>query len=300
MEVEMFRLGVAAVAALTLLLLAASASGGSSRSDAAGNDPSQPREISARDFDPQDFDRSINIDNRWFPLRPGTQFIYEGSTREDGRRVSHRDVFSVTDLTKVVNGVRTVVIWDRDYSKGHLVEGELTFFAQDNKGNVWHLGQYPEEYENGKFVAAPAWLAGMKGAKAGIVMKAKPHLGAPSYSQGFAPPPINWVDHAKVYKTGVKTCVPARCFDNVVVTREFETGKPDAYQVKYYAGSVGNVRTGWAGAKDQDREVLALVKVKHLSPSALARLRANALKLERRAYKRSKDVYGHTQPAVQR
>jgi hypothetical protein len=28
---------------------------------------------------------------------------------------------------------------------------------------VWHLGEYPEEYENGKFVKAPAWLAGFEG-----------------------------------------------------------------------------------------------------------------------------------------
>jgi hypothetical protein len=296
----MTRLGAATVAAVTVLLLAASASGSSGRTAAAGSDPGQGREISAKDFNPQNFDRSIEIDNRWFPLRPGTQFVYEGSTREDGERVSHREVFSVTDLTKVVNGVHTVVIWDRDYSKGRLVEGELTFFAQDNKGNVWHLGQYPEEYENGRFVAAPAWLAGLKGAKAGIVMKAKPHRGAPSYSQGFAPPPINWVDHAKVYKTGARTCVPVSCFDDVLVTREFETGKPDAFQVKYYARGVGNVRTGWAGPKDEDREVLVLVKVRHLSPSALARLRSNALKLERRAYKHSKGVYDQTQPAVPR
>jgi hypothetical protein len=295
----MFRLGAATAVAASLLLLTASACGSSSRSNAL-SDAVPVSEISAEDFDSRNFDRSTEIDNKWFPLRPGTQLISQGSTREDGKRVPHRDIFTVTDLTKVVNGVRTVVIWDRDYSAGRLVEGELTFFAQDNEGNVWHLGQYPEEYENGRFIAAPAWLAGIKGAMPGIVMKAMPRLGAPSYSQGFAPPPINWVDQAKVHELGVRTCVPVRCFENVLVTREFETGKPAAFQVKYYARGTGNVRTGWAGARDVDREVLTLVKVKHLSPAALTRVRADALKLEHRAYKNSKAVYGHTKPAVPR
>jgi hypothetical protein len=293
------RAGCAAVLAASLVLLAAGCGSGAGPTPARGSDI-PGKEIRAADFATQRFDHSTNIDNRWFPLRPGTQWIYAGSTRQDGRRVAHRDVFTVTDLTKVVAGVRTVVIWDRDYSGGRLVEGELTFFAQDNDGNVWHLGQYPEEYEQGKFVGAPAWLAGLKGAKAGIVMKARPHLGAPSYSQGFAPPPINWVDHAKVDKVGARTCVPAGCYDNVLVTREFETGKPQAFQVKYYARGVGNVRTGWAGAKDEDHEVLVLVKLRHLGPAALARVRASALEMERRAYRVSKDVYGRTPRAVPR
>jgi hypothetical protein len=65
-------------------------------------------------------------------------------------------VFTVTDLTKVVHGVRNLVHWDRDYSQGQLLETELARFAQDDDGNVWHFGQYPKEYEEGKFVAAPA------------------------------------------------------------------------------------------------------------------------------------------------
>ena len=209
----------------------------------------------------------------------------------------HRVVFTVTDLTKVVNGVRSVVIWERDFTSGKLAETELAFFAQDNDGNVWQLGQYPEVYEDGKLVEAPAWISGLKGARAGIVMKKQPRLGTPAYSQGFAPPPINWVDHAQVYRTGVKTCVPFDCFTGVLVTREFEPGKPGANQLKYYARSVGNVRVGWLGANDHSQEVLMLVEVVHLSSAAMARARADALKLEKRAYKISKAVYGRTPPS---
>jgi hypothetical protein len=62
---------------------------------------------------------------------------------------------------------------------GELVEAELTFFARDDDGNV--LGQYPEEYEGGTFVAAPAWIAGLEGAKPGIHMRANPRTGTPDY-----------------------------------------------------------------------------------------------------------------------
>ena len=122
-------------------------------SSAQGNGQSQFKHF--EDFDAGSFADPTTIDNEWFPLRPGTQFIYEGSTEEDGEQISHEVVFTVTDLTKVIDGIRTVVVWDVDYSDGRLEEAELAFFAQDNEGNVWHLGQHSVEYEDGKPVAAP-------------------------------------------------------------------------------------------------------------------------------------------------
>jgi hypothetical protein len=246
-------------------------------------------------FDRNKFEQSTTIDNEWFPLQPGTQFIYEGSSVEGGKRLPHRVVFTVTDLTKVIDGVRTVVAWDRDYSAGELVETELALFAQDDDGNVWHLGQYPEEYEKGEFVDAPAWIAGFQNARPGISMKAKPEPGAPSYSQGWGPA-VNWTDRAQVYRTGEETCVPVDCYEDVLVMEEFSEEEPGAFQLKYYAPGVGNVRVGWKG-DDPSRETLKLVKLVQLSAEALADVRAAALKLEKRAYALSKDVYAHTSPA---
>jgi hypothetical protein len=255
--------------------------------------------ITAKDFDPNDFDDSVIVDNEWFPLQPGTQWIYEGHSFEGNKRLDHRVVFTMTDLVKVVEGVRTVVAWDRDYTEGELVETELAFFAQDNDGNVWHLGQYPEEYENGKFDKAPAWIAGLKGARAGISMKAVPESDAPSYAQGYAPPPINWIDRARTYRMGVKTCVPVDCYEDVLVMEEFERDKPGAFQLKYYARDTGNVRVGWRGRNEEEKEELVLVDLVQLSPEALDKVREQALDLEQRAYRISKDVYGQTQPAEQ-
>jgi hypothetical protein len=251
------------------------------------------------DFDPRNFDlgRSTQIDNPWFPLKPGTRFVYEGTTVEDdGTAVPHRVVFTVTDLTKVIGGVRAVVCWDQDYSGGKLVETEIVFFAQDKDGTVWHLGQYPEEWEDGKFVAAPAWVHGIGDGRAGIMMKAEPRLGSPSYSQGWAPS-VNWTDRGVVHQVGQETCVPLDCYKAVLVIDETSREEPGAHQLKYYARGVGNVRVGWRGEGEKTKETLELVKLEQLGPKELAAARAEALKLEKRAYQISKKVYAHTAPA---
>jgi hypothetical protein len=115
-------------------------------------------------FDRSNFDRSFVISNKWFPLTPGTQMIYKGSTQEEGKRVPHRVVQTVLDMTKIVNGVRALVVWDVDYKDGQLEESELVFFAQDKEGNVWHMGEIVELYEDDDLKGALAWLAGVGGA----------------------------------------------------------------------------------------------------------------------------------------
>jgi hypothetical protein len=81
------------------------------------------------------------------------------------------------------------------------------------------------------------------------------------------------------------------------VTEEFEPGAPGAFQLKYYAPGVGNVRVGWRGANEEEKETLELTSLKRLSSQALAKVRKEALKLDKRAYKRSSEAYGKTQPA---
>jgi hypothetical protein len=284
-----------------LLVFSASAcagAGSGSRTDETSerNQSGHLSTVGAKDFDSTNFDDSTTVDNKWFPLVPGAYSEFEGSAIDDGERISRRVVTIVTDLSKEINGVNSVVVWERDYNEGKLVEAELGFFAQDNDGTVWHMGEYPEEYEDGKFDKAPGWLAGFKGATAGIAMRAQPRLGTPGYAQGYAPPPINWNDRGRVYKVGQKTCVPVKCYEDVLVIEEFERNKPGAYQLKYYAPGVGDVRVGWRGPEEEEKEGLGLVKDVRLGPEALAKARANALKLENHAYE-IKDFYRKTQPA---
>jgi hypothetical protein len=267
----------------------------------AGAAPTQSTGLtgSAADFERAQFDKSSpHITNKWLPLRPGLQLTYKGSAIPEGEktRVTRRVVSTVTDLGKWIDGVRTLVVWERDFTAGKLGESEIAFFAQDKAGNVWLLGEYPEEYENGKFADAPTWISGRKGARAGIAMLANPKPGSPDYAQGFAPPPVEFKDRARVYKKGQKTCVPVKCYKDVLVIEEFEQGVPGVFHLKYYAPKVGLVKVGWRGANEEEKETLELVKRQQLGLKALAKARKEALKLDKNAYKRS-EVYRKTSPA---
>lgn len=248
------------------------------------------------DFGAARFSDPTTIDNPWFPLTPGTQYAYEGFTEEAGERKAHRFVLTVTDLTKEVMGVRSVVVWDQDFSDGVLEEAELALFAQADTGDIWHFGQYPEVYEDGEIVETPAWIAGVAGAAPGITIKAEPQLGGPSYSQGWSPV-VPWTDRARVGQVGVQDCVPHGCYVNGIVTEEFSREEPDAFQLKYYAPGLGNTRVSFTGA-DQTRETLELVGVTTLDPVALEQARTAVLALEQSAYLHSRSVYGTTAPAA--
>lgn len=252
-------------------------------------------------FDPKNFDEnSVNITNKWLPLKPGAQYVYNGTTVEDdGQEIPHRIEINVTDLTKEIGGVRSVVTWELDYGDNQLVEAELAFYAQDKIGNVWRMGEYPEEYSDGEFVKASPWIQGIQNARAGIMMQATPKTGTPSYAQGWGPA-VDWTDRGQVDKMGEKTCVPVKCYEDVLVIAEFSASEPDAYQLKYYAPNVGNVRVGWRGAGEKSKEVLELSRFEERSEDALASVRDEALNLENHAYEVSPDVYAKTKKSEKR
>ena len=61
-------------------------------------------------FDNKMFDRPTTIDNPWLPMKPGMRYVYEGHTVEDGgKRLPHRIEIHITDLTKLIDGVRVLV-----------------------------------------------------------------------------------------------------------------------------------------------------------------------------------------------
>jgi hypothetical protein len=249
------------------------------------------------DFDRRNFTHSTRIDNPWTPLRPGMEYVFEGAANRGHGRRPHRVITTVTDLTKTIDGVQAVVIWERDINAGRLLEGELAFQAQDDDGNVWNLGEYPEEYEGGRVEGAPdTWIAGISGARGGIMMRATPRPGTPSYRQGFAPA-IEFADRAKVLRTGLRDCVPVRCFSNVLLTDETNPNEPaDGHQRKYYAAGIGPIRAAPVGG--HEREVLVLTRIVRLDPAELAAVRRRALRIDRRGYSVSRRVYGRTAPAA--
>lgn len=243
------------------------------------------------EFDPENFSHPTNIDNPWLPLTPGRKLVLQGVA--DG--LPHRVVFITTDLTKVINGVRTVGLWGRDYAGEEPQEAELAFFAQDDTGNVWSFGRYPEEFQNGEFVGAPdTWIAGKAKAEGGVHVPADPQAGEFTYLQGWAPE-IGFLDCAQVIETDVAVCVPIQCYDHVLITEEGNPLDLGSGQVrKYHSLGVGVVQV--SAVEDPKGETIALTKDEQLSAVDMEWARLEALKLEERAYAIS-EVYADTPPA---
>ncbi|MGB8384369.1 MAG: hypothetical protein WCG47_24540 [Dermatophilaceae bacterium] len=245
--------------------------------------------------DAPSFPHPLDTDSRYFPLTPGARYVYEGTVTDAEGTHEHRIVFTVTDLVKRVDGMNARVILDLDYNDGVLSEAELAFFAQDSDDNVYTRGEYPEEYEQGDFVGAPStWISGERRAKAGILVPGHPKAGTAPFSQGTAPA-VEFNDVGQVVATGLKVCVATGCYTDVVKIQEWDPSAPqDGRQLKYYAPNVGLVKIGARGGDSQ--EATELVSQTMLGPAALSSVRDDALRLDRRAFRISKD-YNATSPA---
>lgn len=252
-----------------------------------------PNEAAA--FDKGNFPRYPYIDNAWLPLIPGTRNVLEGRADRGGGPLPHRVVFTVTDLVKVIDGVPNVVVYDTDIEDGEIAEAELAFFAQDRDGNVWNLGEYPEEYDDGEFVGAPStWFSGIDDARGGIHMMANPQKGTGWYLQGTVPT-IGFLDCARVFSTNASACVLVKCFNPVLVTDETSPLDPGSgIQKKFHALGVGIVQVGAIGG--EEGETLQLVESRTLTARELRTTRAAALALETHAYE-TNPLYQQTERA---
>ncbi|MFZ0322884.1 MAG: hypothetical protein WAN48_02005 [Actinomycetes bacterium] len=241
------------------------------------------------------FHHPLRIDNRYFALHPKTTYQYDGTVVDEEGTHRHRVVFTVTDLVKKVHGTWTRVGLDRDIQDGVLGEAELALFAQDDGRNVRSMGEYPEEYEDGAFVAAPStWITGIDSAHGGTLVPGQPTVGE-QFVEGKALS-IDFYDVGQIVRRNAHTCVPVGCFRRVLVVDEWSPLAPeDGHQLKYYAPGMGLVRVGASGGDSLERMVLT--RVDHLGPRATATARKAALRLDQRG-RRTNDVWSQSAPAV--
>jgi len=175
------------------------------------------------------------IDNPFFPLEPGTTFIYEG----ESEGVPTREVVEVTRDTKEILGVTTTVVHALAYEDGVLVEETFDWYAQDVDGNVWYFGEDTMEFdEAGNVISTEgSWEAGVDGAEAGIIMLADPKKGD-RYQQENAPDVAE--DMAQVVGFEDSLCLSnGECFENILVTKEWTPLERGVVEYKYYAEGVG-------------------------------------------------------------
>jgi hypothetical protein len=259
--------------ASAVLVLSLAPAGAATASSGSGGLPCPPRVP----FQTGNFHQPTRIDNEYLPMVPGTRHVYTGTTSEG----VHQIVSTVTDLTKVVDGVTARVVHEVDVQDGQVTESELTLFAQDDRGDVWNLAEYPETFDdNGTFAGAPdTWVAGLRNAEGGIHMLADPErqgVRNQLYLQGSAPA-IDFLDCARVRSVDGVTAVPVGTFHDVLTTWETSPLEDTtAIQTKAHAPDVGIVRV--SAINDPEGETLVLTRNVTLAGSDRAKADQAALR----------------------
>jgi hypothetical protein len=176
------------------------------------------------------------VDNRFWPLKPGTAFHYQG-VRGATQQI---DDETVTHKTKPILGIRCTVVRDTVSEAGHPIERTFDWYAQDKFGNVWYMGELSLELQNGQFAkASDSWKSGVDGAKPGIIMPADPKPGD-RYRQEYYPPG-QALDEAHVLGHRGPVTVPYGTFGRALVTSEFSPLEPQTEQ-KYYVAGLGEIK----------------------------------------------------------
>jgi hypothetical protein len=196
-----------------------------------------PQGSEVSNLDPADF--STIIDNPYWPMRPGSTWIYRET---DATGTKQRVVVTVTHRTKMIaNGIEARVVRDVVTEDGRPVEITHDWYAQDKDGNVWYLGEAVRNFENGKLVdRAGSFEAGVDGAQPGIAMPADPEPGL-AYRQEYYKDEAE--DRAAVITVGEERVeVPFGYFaDQVLMTRDLAATEPRTQELKFYVPRVGPV-----------------------------------------------------------
>lgn len=187
--------------------------------------------------DPTEIGSSV-APNPYFPLVPGHRWVYEDEDESI--------VVTVTDKTKLIEGVRCITVNDIVAEDGEPIEDTDDWYAQDLDGNVWYCGEISKNYElfegddpmEAELVDVEgSWKTGREGAKPGIIMFANPVVGT-VYRQEYAVGEAE--DIAEIVSvTGSESAPAGSCSGDCLVTLESTPIEPDVAENKYYAPGIG-------------------------------------------------------------
>jgi len=179
---------------------------------------------------------SARVDNPWFPLKPGTTYVYRGV--KDGQ--PSRDVVTVTHKTKTIAGAPCVVVEDRLYLRGRLEERTTDWYTQDKSGNVWYFGESTAELDKKGYVTSTegTWQAGREGARPGIYMPAHPKVGQTGRQEYYKK---HAEDHFQVVRLHANVRAPYVTSKNALLTKEWTPLEPGVIDHKFYVRGIGTV-----------------------------------------------------------
>jgi hypothetical protein len=196
-----------------------------------------------------------HVTNPWFPLQPGTVYVYRGV--KDGRTA--RDVVTVTHAVRTIQGAPCIVVRDRLYLDGKLEERTSDWYSQDRSGNVWYFGEATAELDARGHVTTTegSWQAGRDGAKAGIYMPAHPvpgRFGRQEFYKGQAE------DHFEVVTRRAPVSVPYTASHRALLTKEWTPLEPGVVDHKYYVRGIGTVLEQTVRGGDERQELVSVTR----------------------------------------
>ena len=171
--------------------------------------------------------------NDYFILEPGYFLELEG----DGVKL----VITVLNETKMVDGVETRVVEERETEDGELTEVARNYFAVDRLTNdVYYFGEDVDFYKDGKVTGHEGtWYSGVDGAKFGLAMPAQITIGSKYYQEVAPGVALDRATPISVTET-VKT--PAGEFKNSLKVEETNPLESNSREFKYYAAGVGLIQ----------------------------------------------------------
>jgi hypothetical protein len=219
--------------------------GGGTASQSPASSGALPQGSDTVSIDPAKF--TTTIDNPYFPMTPGDVWTYR-ETDDAGK--SATVTVTVTDKTKVIDGVTTREVHDVLTDAGTLAEDTLDWYAQDDDGNIWYFGEATTEYgSDGEASTEGSWQAGIDGGQPGIVVLADPEPGQEYREEYLAD---HAEDNARVLSIDEMAEVPFGRFDDLLMTRNTTPIEPDVLEYKWYAKGIGPIREeSVAGGSDK-------------------------------------------------
>ena len=185
------------------------------------------------------FSHPREITNRYLPLASLKQDILEGE--EDGKKIRiERTAMPARRRTFTIGGqeIETFVVEDREFENGVLAEVAVDYFAQDDSGTVYYLGEEVDEYENGKLKGHEgSWMLGRDTKIPGIIFPGHPKVGARFRSEDVSD---EIREDDEVVSVSETVITPAGTYKDCVKVREKLADGSIEY--KYYAPGVGVVR----------------------------------------------------------
>jgi hypothetical protein len=132
--------------------------------------------------------------------------------------------------------VEAAVIRDRVISDGKLIELTHDYFAQNDAGTVFYLGEHVNEYEPGQPVSHEGqWLLGRDTDHPGVLMPAHPQAGD-SFKSERVPGITHEVDHVVAARGHAE--VEGNAYRDVIKVRE-NARPPRETEFKQYARGTG-------------------------------------------------------------